>query len=132
MNTKNEVIEKAKREIEKLNSKKEKALSKQEEIKQKLNEAKAVVAEIDKAIEQQRDIIDVETMKSLKAAAQNNGISVEDMISLVSDNIGEFLELVAPETATAAEDTSDEVSEEDTDEEDDEEEEAAPEAEYNY
>lgn len=108
-------VKKMQGEIEKLTTQKASLIDKK-------NKIIAQIAEVDKAIADIEAKIDNEKMKAIKMAAKKNGVSVDDVLALLSDHLPEVLELVGSDSkADDTKQTSDEETAAEADEDEKEE-----------
>lgn len=115
-------VKKMQGEIEKLTTQKASLIDKK-------NKIIAQIAEVDKAITDIETKIDNEKMKAIKMAAKKNGVSVDDVLALLSDHLPEVLELVGSDSKT---DDTKQTSDEETAEEADEDEKEETTSGYSY
>lgn len=108
-------VKKMQGEVEKLTTQKASLIDKK-------NKIIAQIAEVDKAIADIETKIDNEKMKAIKMTAKKNGVSVDDVLALLSDHLPEVLELVGSDSKTDdAKQTSDEETAAEADEDEQEE-----------
>lgn len=108
-------VKKMQGEIEKLTTQKASLIDKK-------NKIIAQIAEVDKAIADIEAKIDNEKMKAIKMTAKKNGVSVDDVLALLSDHLPEVLELVGSDSkADDTKQTSDEETAAEADEDEKEE-----------
>ena len=119
-------VKKMQGEIEKLTTQKASLIDKK-------NKIIAQIAEVDKAIADIETKIDNEKMKAIKMTAKKNGVSVDDVLALLSDHLPEVLELVGSDSkADDTKQTSDQTSDEETAAETDEDEKEETTSGYSY